>query len=79
MAYDRSAVRNRDAGRLLTAVLKRVESEVREPGYVVAGCVDSDDATRFMERIAARERGLFIVRAGHAISFSARGANPQRA
>ena len=32
-----------DAGRLLAAVLERVEREVGQPGHIVAGGVDPED------------------------------------
>ena len=41
---DLPAVADRDAGRLLAAVLQRVEPEVGELGDVLAGGPDSEDA-----------------------------------
>ena len=39
-----AAVRDGDPGRLLAAVLERVQAEVREPGDVAVGRADAEDA-----------------------------------
>ena len=72
MTDDRSAVGDGDACRLLSAMLKRVEPEIREPGHVVPGSVDADDAARFVQRITRREWSLRIVAPSHAALFAPR-------
>ena len=51
------AVGGRDAGRLLAAVLERVEREVRQPGDVVAGRVYPEDPA-FVARAVTVVEGL---------------------
>src|SRR5690606_4766953 len=46
---DLVAVGRRDTGRLLSAVLQRVQAEVGQPGDILAGCPDTED-TAFVLR-----------------------------
>ena len=65
MTHDRGAVRYRDAGRFLTAMLQRVQPEIRVPRDFVSGGVDADDPARFVHRVAGRHRSLAVVIASH--------------
>ena len=50
--HDAAVLRGGDAGRLLPAVLERVEREVRQPGDVVPGRVDAEDAALVARSVA---------------------------
>ena len=53
--HDVAALRRGDAGRLLAAVLERVEREVREPRDLAAGGDDAEDAALIARAIAVFE------------------------
>ena len=55
---DVAALAGGDPGRLLAAVLQRVEAEVGEAGDVVAGCVYAEDATLVVRSIAVDSEPL---------------------
>src|SRR5579885_3783365 len=57
---NRSAVAAGDAGGLLPAVLQRVQCEEREPGGVVAGCVDAGYAAH--DAPILQKRGASVSR-----------------
>ena len=45
---DRLVVADSNTGRLLAAVLQRVQPEVRQTGDVLAGCVDAKNSAGFL-------------------------------
>ena len=53
---DVAALAGGDPGRLLAAVLERVEREVGEPGDVVAGRVDAEDPALVARAVAIGAR-----------------------
>ncbi len=55
---DVAALAGGDAGRLLTAMLERVQAEVGQARNVVSGCEDSEDATFVSRSIAVRDARL---------------------
>ena len=59
--HDVAALRRGDAGRLLPAVLQRVEGEVRQAGDVVAGGVDAEDAALVARSVAGIEEGGLVA------------------
>ena len=62
--HDRAAARGgRDPGRLLAAVLEREQGEVREPGDVVLGRVDAEDAALVARAVAMVDRAVSHPRA----------------
>ena len=65
MALDCGAIADRDAGALLSAVLQRVQTEVRQPGHIGIASVDAGDPACFVQHVACRLIGLFVVRARH--------------
>ena len=54
--HDLAAVDGRDPGRLLPAVLERVQREVREPGDVGFRRVDAEDAALVARALAGQGR-----------------------
>ena len=54
------AIRCGDSRGLLAAVLKRVQSEVRQPGDVVIGRIDAEDAAFVTRALAVIEHGLML-------------------
>ena len=54
---DVTALRGRDAGRFLAAVLERVEREVGEPGDVLLRCVDAEHAALVARAVTIRGFG----------------------
>ncbi len=65
MADDGAAVRDRDARRLLPAMLQGVKTKKSEPRDIEPGRVDPDDAARFVQRVASRERSLLVEGSCH--------------
>ena len=70
---DRLAVADRDAGRLLAAVLEGVEAEVREVGHRLAGGVHTEDAARVSGPCEICVQGVqYPMRGGAGIRSNAR-------
>ena len=70
---DRLAVAHRDAGRLLAAVLQRVEPEVGAVRDRLTGCVHAEDATRVAGSREVGVQGHQYLMSGSANSESAAG------
>ena len=58
--HDVAVLGGGDAGRLLAAVLERVEREVGEPGDLLLRGVDAEDAALVARSFASVEEGVLV-------------------